>query len=227
MKKLIILCIVLITNTVLFAQNLNQFDANGQRHGQWKKNFSKTKVVRYEGTFDHGKEIGTFKFYKNIDNKPVLTATKVFNSENDLSQVVFFASTGKKISEGQMRGRNHIGKWVIFHNKSDQVMTEELYNDKGTLEGQRLVYYLNGQVAERAQYQDGLLHGESKWYGENGTLIKSITFKLDKFDGAYKTYNKEGLIATEGQYKDDVKCCIWKRYKAGKLVEEKDLDKKG
>lgn len=226
MNRLIILILVLFTSTI-FAQDVNQFDDNAQRHGKWKKNFENTKVVRYEGQFDHGKEIGTFNFYKNIDNKAVLTATKIFNIDNAIAQVTFFASNGKKISEGKMRDRDYIGKWVIYHKNVDQVMTQEWYNDKGKLEGERIVYYLNGQIAEKAYYKDGLLDGESKWYAENGTIMKLITYQANKFHGDYKTYNKNGEIATEGQYKDDLKCCVWKRYKNGKLVEEKDLDKKG
>ncbi len=227
MKKLSILLICLITTSVLVGQNLNQFDDNAQRHGKWKKYFDNTKVVRYEGEFDHGKEVGTFKFYINIDNKAVLTATKVFNKDNAVAQVTFFASNGKKISEGKMRGRNYIGKWVIYHKNADQVMTQEWYNDKGKLEGERIVYYLNGQIAEQAYYKDGLLDGVSKWYAENGKIMKLITYQDDKFHGDYKTYTKNGDIATEGKYKDDLKCCVWKRYKEGKLVEEKDLDKRG
>ncbi|RAJ12988.1 toxin-antitoxin system YwqK family antitoxin [Olleya aquimaris] len=226
MKKIHLALLFIFVTSGLLAQDINQFDANGQRHGKWKKNFENTKVVRYEGEFDHGKEIGTFKFYKNIDGKAVLTATKVFNKDTNEAYVTFLASTGKKISEGKMLGRDYIGKWVIYHKNADQVMTEEYYNDKGKLEGERKVYYLSGQVAEKAYYKNGLLDGESTWYTENGNLIKIITYKADKFHGAYKTYNKEGLIATEGQYRDDVKCCVWKRYKDGVLVEEKDLDKK-
>lgn len=227
MKKITLLIIVLITTTVSFSQEFNQFDDNGKRHGTWKKTFENTKVLRYQGQFDHGKEVGTFKFYKNINGKAVLTATKVFNKADDVAQVTFLASNKAKISEGKMRGRNYIGKWVIYHKNSDQVMTEEYYNSNGKLEGQKRVYYLSGQVAELALYKDGLLDGESKWYAENGNLIKSVTFKEDKYDGAYKTYNNKGQIAKEGHYKNDVKCCVWKRYKDGKLVEKKDLEKKG
>ncbi|MEM5539887.1 MULTISPECIES: toxin-antitoxin system YwqK family antitoxin [unclassified Olleya] len=226
MKKTSFLLFCLFVTSLVMAQSLNQFDANAQRHGTWKKNFDNTKVVRYEGQFDHGKEVGTFKFYKNIDNKAVLTATKVFNADNDVALVTFYSSNGKKISEGKMRGHDYIGKWVIYHKNVDQVMTQELYNDKGKLEGERLVFYLNGQIAEKAYYMDGLLHGESKWYAENGTIMKLITYNANKFEGPYKTYTKDGVIAVEGYYKDDVKCCVWKRYKDGKLVEEKDLDKK-
>lgn len=227
MKKLSTFLLLLITSGLLVAQNFNQFDTNGKRHGKWKKNFDKTDVIRYEGEFNHGKEIGTFKFYKNIAGKPLLTATKVFNTNNDITQVTFFTSIGKKISEGKMNGRTYIGKWLYYHKNSTQLMTEEFYNTKGELEGERKVYYLSGQVAEIAHYKAGLLYGESKWYSESGTIIKTITYKDDLFNGSFKAYDNKGVLVKEGYYKNDVKCCVWKRYKDGELVEEKDLSKRG
>ena len=62
----------------------------GERHGVWKKNFDNTDQPRYEGEFKHGKEIGRFKFYKLIDNKSVLSATKEFNANDDMANVKFF-----------------------------------------------------------------------------------------------------------------------------------------
>ncbi len=226
MKKLTTLFIFLITSGLLVAQDFNQFDSNGKRHGKWKKNFDKTEVVRYTGEFNHGKEIGTFKFYKKIDGKPVLTATKVFNANDASAQVTFFTSIGKKISEGKMNGKSYIGKWVYYHKNPEKIMTEEFYNNKGKLEGEHKVYYLSGQEAEIAVYKNGLLDGESKWFAENGNLLKSITYKENVYDGPYKSYDTNGLLSKEGHYKDDVKCCVWKRYKNGELVEEKDLSKK-
>lgn len=225
MKYVTALLLLLFTSTMVMGQNLNQFDADGLRHGNWKKNFDNTKVVRYEGQFDHGKEVGTFKFYKNIGGKAIVTATKVFNLVDNIAEVTFLASTGQKISEGKMKGRDYIGEWVIYHKKSTQVMTREFYNTKGQLEGPRYVYYLNGQIAEQTNYLSGLLHGECKWFSEKGTIMKSINYKGGKFEGAFKTFDKEGVLTREGNYKNDIKCCIWKRYKNGKLVEEKDLDK--
>ena len=46
MKTIRILFLLLFTTSLLQAQELNQMDANGQRHGQWKKYFESTKVVK-------------------------------------------------------------------------------------------------------------------------------------------------------------------------------------
>ena len=52
--KQTLLVLALLVGFSSFAQTLNQFDADGKRHGKWKKNFDGTDVIRYEGTFEHG-----------------------------------------------------------------------------------------------------------------------------------------------------------------------------
>ena len=90
--KFLFSIILLLMYSFSFAQTLNQFDTNGNRHGIWKKYFEGTKSVRYEGEFKHGKEIGVFKFYKYIDEKSVLSTTKQFNDSNYIAEVKFFSS---------------------------------------------------------------------------------------------------------------------------------------
>ena len=129
--RITIFSIALIFAVNLFSQSdYNQFDAEGLRHGNWKKSFEGTKELRYEGQFDHGKEIGLFKFYKLIRKKSQLTATKQFNANNNLAYAKYFAIGGKVISEGNMNAKLHVGKWVSYHKKSTQIMTIENYLTK-------------------------------------------------------------------------------------------------
>ena len=111
--KVTLFCLVLFLATPVLGQ-INQLDENGKRHGVWKKNFDNTNILRYEGAFSHGKEIGLFKFYQNIDGKAVLAATREFLENSNKANVKFFASTGKLISEGQMNGKLYIGAWCII-----------------------------------------------------------------------------------------------------------------
>ncbi len=208
------------------AQKSNQFDANGKRHGVWKKNFDKTKVLRYEGEFEHGKEVGVFKFYKKIDNQAVLTATRTFNDKNDLAEVQFFSSKKKVISEGKMNGKIYVGKWIYYHKNSPKIMTEEFYNDKGELDGERKVYYLNGKVAEKAMYRLGQLDGESLWYSENGQVIRVLNYVKGELHGSAKTYDFKGNLKEEGVYQKNRKHGIWKFYENGKLVKEQDFTRR-
>jgi len=177
----------------MFAQDFNQFDANGKRHGVWKKNFEDSNIIRYEGQFSHGKEIGLFKFYKNYKKKAILSATKQFTEEDNKAQVKFLASSGKVISEGRMDGKIYIGTWEYYQKNSDKLLTLEHYNNQGELVGDRLVYYPNGRIAEKQYYING------------------------------KFYNPKGELVSEGQYKRGKKDGLWKYYEKGDLIKEKDF----
>lgn len=223
-QNIILLLFLTQTLTSLFAQNLvNQFDNKGKRHGVWRKDFDNTTQPKYEGVFDHGKEIGLFKFYKMDGKKSVLSATREFSVDNDSIIVRFYSSKGKLISEGQMLGKSFVGKWVYYHNKTNDVMIVEHYNDKGQLDGERLVYYPKGQMAEQANYINGKQNGSSKIFSENGVVIKDFLYKDDMLDGVAKYYNAAGQLLAEGTYRNDKKHGIWKYYENGVLTEEKDF----
>ena len=204
--------------TVAYAQKpVNQFDRDGKRHGIWMKNYHKTDQPRYKGQFVHGKEVDTFKYYTLKQGKSVLSATKVFNLASDEAQVKFYASSGSLISEGQMEGKNYVGRWVFYHNNSQQIMIEEYYNSNGKLQGQRKVFYKNGQLAESAHYKEGELEGSSKIYGENGRLIKEVYYEGNQLEGPARYYDGSGAIKEEGTYHENRKSGIWKYYKNGEL----------
>jgi antitoxin component YwqK of YwqJK toxin-antitoxin module len=209
--------------TLFMAQTVNQLDENGKRQGIWKKNFDGTNILRYEGEFNHGKEIGLFKFYKNINKEAVLTATKQFNDKDNLAEVTYFASNGKVISKGMMNGKDNIGEWVYYHKDSKQIMTLEHYNNKGQLDGESLVYYNGGQLAEKRQFKANKLHGKATWFYENGKEMKIYHYVDGILQGEAKFFKAEGDLEIEGQYKNDKKDGIWKYYKDGVLTEEKDF----
>ena len=217
------LSLFLIVTSLVYAQDINQFDENGKRHGVWKKNFEGTKQLRYEGQFDHGKEVGEFKFYKLVKKKSVLTATKLFEGDGS-AYVKFLASTGKTISEGKQLGKLYVGEWKYYHNKSDKIMTLEHYNNKGSLEGERLVYYKDGVVAERANYVDGKKQGIYYGYSVKGVVLRELNYENDELNGLAKHFNGKGELLAEGNYYKGKKKGIWKYYENGELVKEDNID---
>lgn len=220
MKVIYVLLISLLFSGVVVAQSFNQFDDNGKRHGKWQKKFEGTDVLRYEGEFFHGKEIGLFKFYKNYRNKAVLSATKQFNPENEWAEVTFFTSTGKVVSEGQMNGKTYVGTWKYYQKSNDNLLTLEHYNNSGELDGERFVYYPNGQVAEKQNYVAGKLHGESVWYSENNVVVKTYHYENGELHGPAKFFNRKGELVCEGNYKNGEKHGVWKYYEAGNLNKQ-------
>jgi len=208
----------------VLAQGLyNKFDSNGLRHGKWKKNFEDTKELRYEGQFEHGKEIGLFKFYKLVKKKGILTATKVFNEKDQIAQVTFLASNGKTISKGNMNGKLYVGEWLYYHNDSDKIMTRETYDANGKLKGEKHVYFENGQLAESLFYKNGKEEGNAINYSEKGIILKDFNFKNGELHGSYKDYTPDGVLMVEGQFKNGKKHGVWKYYENGELINEKNF----
>ncbi|MDG1729104.1 MAG: hypothetical protein P8K68_12980 [Algibacter sp.] len=137
--------------------------------------------------------------------------------------MIFLASNGKVISEGNMDGKKYIGTWKYYQKNSDKLLTLEHYNDKGELIGERLVYYPNGQIAEKQNYINGKLNGESFWLSQKNVTLKTYSYENGELHGAAKFYNPKGELLSEGQYKRGKKDGIWKYYANSKLVEEKDF----
>lgn len=205
------------------AQDINQMDSNGKRHGIWKKYFDGTKQLRYEGSFEHGKEVGTFKFYCD-DCKDQPTVVKEFTPNNAIADVKYYTAKGKLVSEGKMDGKLRLGEWVYFQKKNTAVMTRENYQD-GKLTGIKYVYYGNGVVAEEASYSNGLLNGPSKYYSYENKLLKELNYKEDLLEGTAIYYNAKGDKLMEGNYVKDRKKGIWKFYKDGKFDKEETFPK--
>lgn len=224
LKWLVIL--IICFQAAVEAQEINQFDAEGKRHGVWRKNYEGLDVVRYEGTFTHGKETGEFKFYKNKQGKPILAITKDFKADSNVAYVKYFNENGHVISEGFMRDRDYIGNWKYYQKDGKTLLILENYNDAGLLEGERFVYYDNEQIAESKQFVNGKLDGESKWYSENGSILKTFSYSSGELHGPSKIYDAQGNLITEGSYKQGKKDGLWKYYENGEIVETEDFSYK-
>ncbi len=219
MRSTFLFCFLILAVFLGFGQEYNQFDAQGKRHGKWKKKYDNTDHIRYEGTFDHGKEIGEFKFYKpSSEGTP--TAIKTFSKNNDTVMVKYFTKKGKVISEGGMINKDRVGFWKYYHNDSDKLMMTENYQE-GKLQGEQLTYFDNGQLTEKNQYKEGKREGKRTIYSEEGVKIKEFTYENDQLHGLTQYYDTKGELIIEGNYKRDRKDGIWKYYENGKLSEEK------
>ena len=223
-KLLIVLFFTIILTSAYAQEPINNFDESGQRHGLWQKNYPETNQLRYQGQFVHGKEVDTFRYYKLKNRKSVLSAVKIFNNQNNEADVTFTASNGSIISKGKMDGKNFKGKWIFYHKNSDKPMTIENYNSFGELEGKRSVLFVNGKIAEEANYKNGKLNGFSKIYSESGKLLQESFYVEDKLDGPTVYYDTYGNIKAKGSFKANLKIGIWSYFESGILQRKVDHD---
>lgn len=221
-KFIFTLFFTIILTTVQSQKKVNQYDDMGKRQGLWTKNYYKTDQKRYEGVFQNGKEVDTFKYYRLHKGVSVLSAIKVFNEKDSIAEVVFYASNNKIISKGRMNGKKYIGKWLFYHQNSDSIMTIEHYDEYGELHGERQVFFKNGQLAEQAHYKAGKLDGINEWYTEKGMLLRRSFYLNDQLNGITKNYESNGNIISEGTYDKGKKAGVWKYYEQGAIKKEID-----
>lgn len=194
-------------------EKINKFDLNGKRHGIWKKKYSNNNI-RYQGEFNAGKEIGTFKYY-DISDSTHPTIIKKFKPNSTIASVSFYTVKGIIKSTGTMDGKERIGTWLYYYPDGKTLMIEENYKN-GVLEGEFKSYYKTGKVTEILNYASGKLNGNAKRYADNGILLDDINYVNDKLEGAAKYYNIKGNLIYAGEYKDDEKIGEWEFYKNGK-----------
>lgn len=212
---------ILSASLSAFAQNkTNQFDAQGERNGRWVKTYKDSEQIRYEGTFKHGQEVGTFKFYQE-ESKKQPHATKTYHTKNDSVLLKFFTQKGKLVSEGNVIDKKREGKWKFYHKDNENIMMVETYHND-SLNGLKSIYFPNGKIAEKQTYQNGIKDGKNLVYAENGTLIQEYIYKSGQLNGPSKVYDAKGNLSSEGNYKDGLRDGIWKFYKNGKVDEIKE-----
>lgn len=217
-KHRLIFLLILMVSGYTFSQN--QVDSDGKRHGHWKVNFEGTSNPKFEGNFEHGQEVGTFKFYKKgFYDHP--SAILNFEKGRDSVQATYYTQQGKPISEGKLIDRKREGKWVYYHQKSDSIMMTEFYrNDK--LHGLQKTYYTNGQLAEKTSYVEGVRHGESCIYAKNGQATKQLNYQHGQLHGPVLHFTPKGEKTLEGNYTEGEKSGTWKYYIDGKLDREEE-----
>jgi antitoxin component YwqK of YwqJK toxin-antitoxin module len=207
-----------------FSQETNQFDQNGKRHGVWKGVYEESKRPRYEGTFDHGKEVGTFKFFDDTKAATIIATREFYNKDNSC-YTIFYNQKGNKVSEGKEVNKLMEGEWKYYHLDSPKIMTIENYL-KGKLNGLRKVFYKEGAIAEECNYKDGKKHGNYKKYLENGTIIEESIYKNGEYEGLAIFRNTDNKIVSKGLFKNGKKSGIWEVLEKGKLVK-RNMDLQG
>ena len=111
MNNSLFFIVFLLFNSSIYSQaETNQLDAKGNKHGLWKGNYPESKRPRYEGTFDHGKEVGTFKFFDDTKAQTVI-ATREFSPKDNSVYTIFYDQSKHKVSEGKQVNKRNEGVW--------------------------------------------------------------------------------------------------------------------
>lgn len=208
----------------VFAQtDFNKLDDKGNKNGLWKGYYPESKRLRYDGTFNHGKEVGKFNFYDDTQAQTVI-ATREFNSKDNSAYTIFYNQSKSVVSEGKVVKKLYEGQWKYYHENSKVIMTLENYK-KGKLEGIRSVFYPNAKIAEETNYINGIKNGFYKKYTVDGIILEESNYIKGQFDGKAIYREPNGNVASQGIYVNGKKKGIWQFYENGKLVKEENMSK--
>lgn len=200
----------------LSAQNdFNKIDSEGKKHGLWKGFHNESKRLRYEGNFDHGAEVGTFKYYDDTKVAAVI-ATRTFSVNGTVADDVFYDQNKNIVSKGRTVNKLKEGEWLYFHKNSTDIQTVENYV-KGELNGICKVFYRGNIIAEEATYASGKRNGLLKIYTIKGVVLEESFLKNDIYEGFATFRLPTGEIDSQGYFKNGVRKGIWQIYKNGKL----------
>ncbi len=221
-KKGLFVLIFLNIYCVQAQSDFNKLDEKGAKNGLWKGFYSETKNLKYEGTFELGKEVGTFTFYNDSKTK-IITATREFNPKDNSAYTIFYDQFKNKVSEGKVVNKVYEGQWKYYHKGSKTVMTIENYSN-GNLEGLRSVFYPSGKIAEEIIYKNNLKDGAYKRYTESGIVIEETNYKNNEYDGlAIFRDPEDGTIVSKGKFINGKKAGIWQFFAKGKLLKEANM----
>ena len=216
--------VFLILSVSLFSQaDINKLDANGKKVGLWKGIYEDSKRPRYEGSFDHDKEIGLFKFFDN-SKASNLIATREFNSIDNSAYTIFYDENKNKVSEGKVLNKLHEGLWIYYHKSSTVIMTSENYKF-GKMVGTKTINFPSGKVAEISNYKNGIRYGVYKKFTEDGVELEDSFYINGELDGITTFKGPDGLVVAKGLFKQGKKVGIWMFYENGKLVSKDDFNK--
>jgi antitoxin component YwqK of YwqJK toxin-antitoxin module len=210
-------------STTLFSQSdFNKLDENGNKNGVWKGIYEESKRPRYEGAFEHGKEIGLFSYFDDTKSRTII-ATREFNSKDNSAYTIFYDQNKNKVSEGKVINKLHEGAWTYYHKASAIIMTLENYKN-GKLEGLKTINFPSGNVAELTNYKNGIREGVYKKIAENGVILEESTYLNGELNGTSTFKAPDGLVVAKGMFKQGKKVGIWLFYENGKIVSKDNFD---
>jgi len=212
-----VIILLICAGTASAQENMNRTDENGMKQGQWKKRYDNGELM-YEGYFIDNEPRGEFKRY---DEKGNLVSVLNYRAENDTVDALFYHNNGYLAGKGKYYQKSKTGRWKYFSEHiQDHLLMGCVYSDD-RVEGMRVKYHWNGNIAEEMEFENGIKSGYWKQYYTDGSPSLEGSFTLGKRDGVFITWHTNGEKEIAGRYTSDLRTGKWLFYnKDGSLRKE-------
>ncbi len=124
------------------------------------------------------------------------------NPKTQMKEGVYkvYDKEGKLYEEATYSKDEINGNRTLFYPNGQKEIVETLVN--GKYHGAFNSYYENGKLKAEGNYEDNIAIGQWKSYYESGQLKDIATFSNNEENGPFKEYHENGNLKTEGTYKD-------------------------
>jgi len=186
-------------------EKINQTDQNGKRQGQWIKKYPNGNIM-YEGYFIDDKPQGKFNRYDEDGN---LVSILDYSAVSDTIHACFYHPKGYIAGRGNYINQEKTGVWLYYSDYvEDHLLMRCRYLDD-KIEGTRIKYHWNGNIAEKLEFYRGIQSGEWKQYYTDGTQALESAYINGTRNGKFLTWHMNGKPEITGQYINDVRTGMW------------------
>lgn len=119
-----------------------------------------------------------------------------------LKEGVFNKSTSKgvKLEEAHYKNGKLDGQRILFYPDGDTLIIETYQED--LFDGTYKSFYPNGQLKLTCTYQNNNIEGKLWQYYDSGQLKEEVLFEANAENGPFKEYHPNGQLSVEGSYKE-------------------------
>lgn len=111
-----------------------------------------------------------------------------------------FYNSGAKNEECTFEQDSLQGERKLYYENGQLQVVENYKNNR--YEGKYLSYFENGKMEQEGLYQNNQMSGEWKTYYKSGQLKEIVTFARNLENGPFKEFYENGKLKTEGTYSD-------------------------
>ena len=191
----------------------NAVDAQGRRSGAWSAKYPGGQP-RYEGTFDAGVPVGRFVYYHENGFR---SAQMDYRDRTGLCMSEQFDDKGKLMAQGKYQSdRLRDSVWTIF--AFDGTRLELATYSAGDLQGAYTMFYPDGRVMERGDYDKGQKTGVWTRFSDVGVKERIATFAEGMLQGPWTEFDSNGRISVVGSYQNDMREGKWNYLERGVLL---------
>lgn len=183
------------------AADTNQLDSKGRKQGFWHKK-NPLSGLSYEGFFKDGMPCGRFVYRGEGDT---LVAEAFYFRGGYASRNCFFYPSGQKMAEGYYLDKRKDSLWQYY--AEDGRLLKSEWFENGLLDGTRVVYGPDADVAERQTWYRGLRNGP--WYIHDQAGYQFFSYKLNLSHGPYLALYPDSTCFIEGRYDEGLKQGVW------------------